>query len=961
MKLLDNSVLRDRYDVVVVGAGIGGLTAAALLAKRDLKVLVVEQHFLPGGCVSHVRRHGISMDVGAAMLFGFGDRGYNPHRFVMNELEEEIDMIPHESIYRLHIHGKEITFWRDFERYFKELVQVFPSQEKELRKFYRDLYKIYNVMVLTNEMPMPPTEMPRVEGLKMFLRNPLGTMNLGVMIFKSCEYLINKYLTDPRAAMYFDVLTGTFGCVNIAECPAAIAGALFCDIHEGGASYPSGDPQMLPNKLERAIERYGGQIIYRHRVDEILIFKGKAYGVRLDDGSEVIADKVVSNATVWNLYGNLVKPRHVSPKRMEWAQRQVPTFSSLLLFIGVKAEAIPEGTRPIELFIEDPTDFGGENFAVYIPSMDDPSICPPGTHSITVIAPNKEKWPRPSDPEYRSEEYQRRKEEAANRVLEKMERAYFPEFRKHIIHLEIGTPSTIERYTMKNWGNVGGPKQMMGQELMKRLHARTDWKNLYACGDSTIMGEGVVASTSSGVGAANMVLKDLKLKEYLPRKFKREYVNLIEGKPWAPVPDAGEKIDEESARRLAGECQHCEESVCRDKCPAGIDVLNFIRRVEAGNYAGAVRALREMNPLSEICGYVCPAERLCQQDCMHLEYSKEPVRIAPLQAWVCGHVSKLEGWERYVPEPNGNRVAVVGAGPAGLTCAHFLVRLGYSVDVFEKSEKAGGMLTRAIPLFRLPEEVTRRELEGISYPGITFHYGKELGKDVTVSDLLTKYKAVFLAPGLWSGKKLDIPGIGNTNVADAITFLRKYRESGRTEVFPRILVIGGGSVAADAALAARKSGAAKVSMVCLEKDVEMPALPGEIAELKKQGIDVYNCWGPRAFLSANKLSFIICKSVFDNQGTFCPVYDESQSMEMEFDQVILAVGQMVESSLSGYLKEEFGPSDGIQVDEDTLQVKGRAGIYAGGDIIRGAGTVVQAVADGRKAAMAIDRRVNGKV
>lgn len=959
MKLLDNAVIRDRYDVIVVGAGIGGLTAAALLAKRDLRVLLIEQHFLPGGCVSHVRRHGISMDVGAAMLFGFGERGYNPHRFVMNELEEEIDMIPHESIYRLHIHGKEVTFWRDFEKYMSELAQVFPNQEKELRKFYGDLFKIYDAMVLKNKMPMPPTEMPKIEGLKMFLRNPFGTMNLGVMLFKSCEYLINKYITDPRAAMYFDVLTGTFGCVNISECPAAIAGALFCDIHEGGAYYPSGDPQMLPNKMERAIERYGGQIIYRHLVEEILVFKGRAYGVRLDDGTEILADKIVSNSTIWNLYGKLVKPRHISAKRMKWAQAHVPTFSSLLLFIGVKESAIPKGTRPIELFIEDPNDFGGENFAVYIPSMDDPSICPPGTHSLTVIAPNREQWPRPDDPEYRTEEYKKRKEEAANRIVEKMERAYFPGLREHIITIDIGTPSTIERYTLKNWGNVGGPKQMMGQELMKRLHARSEWKNLYVCGDSTIMGEGVVASASSGVGAANMVLRDLGIKEFLPRKFKKEYVNLIKGKPWTPVPDASEPITVESAIRLAQECQHCEEAVCRDKCPAGIDVLNFARRMEAGNFAGAVRAMREVNPLAEICGYICPAERLCQKDCKRLEFSHEPVRIASLQAWVCGHVSKLEGWERYSPERNGHRIAVVGSGPAGLTCAHYLARLGYIIDVYEKAQKAGGMLALTIPEFRLPAEIVHREVEGVSFPGITFHYGKELGEDFSIQDLLNGHRAVFLAPGLWSGRKLDIPGSGNADITDALSFLKMFRERGMVEVRARVLVIGGGSVAADAALAAKKSGAKKVSMVCLEKEIEMPALPDEVAELKKQGIDIFNCWGPRAFLTANKLSLIICRSVFDAQGKFCPTFDDSQSTEIEFDQVIIAVGQMVESSLAGYLDKEFGRSDGIEVDGESLRVKGQPNTYAGGDIIRGAGTVVQAVADGRKAAMAIAAQVAG--
>ena len=961
MEILNNSIIQDRYDVIVVGAGIGGITAAALLAKRGLKVLAVDQHFLPGGCVSHVRRHDVSMDVGAAMLFGFSEKGYNTHRFVMNELEEEIDMILHESIYRLHVHGKEVTFWRNFEKYFAELVQIFPNQKNELRAFYMDLYKIYDAMVAKNEMPMPPTEMPLMEGAKMFFKNPLGTMNLGTMLFRNTEYLVNKHITDPKASMFFDILTGTFACTNIAESPAALAAAMFVDIHEGGASYPSGDPQMLPNKLEKSFERWGGQIIYRHKVDEILIFKGKAYGVRLDDGTEIMSDRVVYNGTVWNLYGQAVKPRHIKAERMQWAQRHVPTFSSLLLYIGVDAAAIPKDARAIEMFIEDPNDFGGENFAVYIPSMDDPSICPPDMHSITVIAPNQEKWPRPTDPEYQSEAYKQRKQKSADRIMEKMEKAFFPNFRKHIRTIEIGTPSTIERFTLKNWGNVGGPKQMMGQELMRRLKAKSEWKNLYCCGDSTVMGEGVVAATSSGVGAANMVLRDAGMNEYLPRKFSRQYVNLIKGKPWTPVPDPSAPINPASAMRLGKDCQHCQEAKCQNACPAGVDVLNFSRRIESGNFNGAVRSMRETNPLVEICGYICPAERLCQKECLRREFSPNPVRIRDLHAWAAGQASPAEGWTRLVSSLQGPRISVVGSGPAGLACAHYLARLGYKVEILEKNPKPGGMLNYAIPIFRLPAEVVQREIDGLSFPGISFQYGQELGKNISLSDLTQKYPAVFLAPGLWAGRKLDLPGREKAFVTEALPFLMNYREKGKAEVKNRVLVIGGGSVAADAALAAKKSGASQVTMACLEKEAEMPALPSELAELRKQGIQVQNCWGPEAFTSPNKLSLTCCTSVFDGQGKFCPAFDKSRTTEIEFDQAIMAVGQSVEPTLASYLQKEFGRSDRILVEEATQEIIGRPGIYAGGDIVRGAGTVVQAVADGRRAAMAIHANLKKQI
>lgn len=957
MRILEDAVIRDRYDVVVVGAGIGGLTAAALLSKRGQRVLVVEQHYIPGGCCTAIRRRDVAMDVGAALLFGWEGEN-SAHRFVMNELEEEIEMIRHEAAYRIHVGSKTVTFWRDLDRYLDELTALFPHQERQIRSLYRECRELYEIMVGMSRYPVPPTEIPVLEGLKAVLRNPVGMAKIRGLISMTGEEFLRRHITDAETADFFDFLVASCTTCTVKESPAAMVVAIFMNIHLGGTCYPSGSPQMLPNKLEKALEKFGGRIVYRKRVEEILIRRGKAYGVRLSDGTEILADSVISNADVWNLYGTLVKPRHIKPARLKWAHRFEPTPGILVLYLSVKEEGIPRGTYPIEFYVHNLHDVQDGNFMVYFPSLEDPSIAPPGTHSVTILGSTRKEWPRPNEEAYRSEEYVRRKEEEAQRALDWLEKNYLPNLKENIISLDIGTPSTIERYTLKYKGNIGGPKVNLQQFFSHRLPSKSEWKNLYCVGDSTAMGEGVVSVTMSGVGTANRVLRARGLPIYRPRVFPREYVSMMShGKAWVPSPGPEEPITEASARRIARDCQHCETPKCRDACPAGIETTQFARRIESGNFAGAARVLREVNPLSEVCGYICPAVRFCESRCSRLDFHDRPVRIRELHGWVCGHVSTGEGWDRATASRNGRKIAVVGAGPAGLTCAYYLARLGYQVDITDKSDEPGGMLAQAVPEFRLPVGVVKREIECLFLPGMMFHSGKALGCDFSVGELEEKYDAVFLAPGLWSGRTLRIPGLEAEKALDGLRFLQFCRRRGKGAVGTNVIVIGGGSVASDVAISAMRGEATRVVLVCLEGPEEMACLESEMVEMKKLGIEIKNGWGPKSVLPGGRMSFVRCVRVFDDRGMFCPAFDESKTMELAFDQIIMAVGQQAQPDLAKYLKEEFGVEGVLKVDPRTMQVIGRSRVFAGGDIVRGAGTVVEAVADGRRAAVAIDRQL----
>ena len=956
MKIFKDGMIKDKYEVIVIGAGIGGLTAAALLAKKGIDTLVVEHHYVPGGCCSSIRRQDTTMDVGAAVFYGFGEDGYNNHQFVMNELEEEIDMIDRESIYHMHFSGKEIIYWKDFDRFFKEIVALFPNQKKELADFYDYIFDFYKSTILKDDSIVAPTEKPLQREGEKEEKDPEAIKKLLHMFSSNAEDIIKKFFDDEVLIAYFDMLARTFSYCMANETPALATATMFADNHIGGAYYPAGSPQMLPNKMEKAIERFGGQILYRHMVDEILMSDGSAYGIRLSDGTEIMAEKVIANATIWNLYGKLVRAEHIKPERMEWAQKMVPTNSNLMLYISVDKKAVPDWAHPMEIFIEDMYDKAGHGFTVYIPSLLDSSICPEGTHAITISKVSELKWPAPSDPDYQADAYKKMKSEEADKVLDVVEK-YMPDFKKYIRHIEIATPTTLERFTLKNWGNLGGPRQFIGQDMFNRLHAQSEWGNIFICGDSTTLGLGVLPSTTSGVGAANMVLRDMEREEYLPREFSKKYINLLKKNNRVPLPDLSDPITEDSAKRIATECQLCEKPGCVEACPASVDSLNFLRRIEAGNFAGAARSIREMNPFGEICGYICPSEKLCEKNCNRLDFSDHHVRISDLQAWVCGHVRKDEGWTKDLPEPNGYKIAVVGAGPAGLTCAHFLARLGYMVDILDRSERAGGMLNDAIPNYRIPENVINREIEGLTIPGMNFLYGKSLGKDIEIKNLERDYDSVFLAPGLGSGKKLAIDGIGNMNSTDALSFLRLYKQEEEIIVSKKVIVIGGGSVAADAAITAKSAGAEDVTLVCLENPEEMPALSSEIEEMKEKGIIVMNSWGPDKIVDYSRVSFIACTSVFDSNGTFAPSFEKSKTMEVECDQIIVAIGQELDSGLAEYFKEVFGTEGLLEVDTETMQVKGYSNIFAGGDIVRGAGTVVEAVSDGRRAAAGIDSKI----
>ena len=503
------------WDSIIIGSGIGGLVTAGQLASKGAKVLVLEQYKIPGGSGGSFKRKGFTFDVGASMIFGFGNKGYtNLLTRALKDIGQECETIPDPTQLAYHLPNQlEITVDRDYKKFITKLIDLFPHEEKGINHFYETCWSVFNCL---DSMPLLSIEDPKYL-MKVFFKSPLSCLGLARWLPVNAGDVARRYIKDPVLLKFIDIECFCWSVMPADLTPMINAGMVFSDRHYGGINYPKGGVGIIAEKLVNGIETHGGEIRYKSRVKKIILKEGNAIGVSLENNEEIFGKTIVSNATRWDTFGGqgienpLVERKETPSSETKWEKRYSPSPSFLSLHLGVKGDAIPPNTHCHHLLLDRWEEMENEQGVAFlsIPTLLDSSLAPSGSHIVHAFTPSSmDFWEGLS-----TKEYLAKKKEDGDKLIEKLEKL-FPNLSQNILHKEIGSPKTHKRFLSRNKGSYGPIPAMRLPGLLPMPFNTTKIKGLYCVGDSCFPGQGLNAVAFSGYACAHIIGTKLGMNKW---------------------------------------------------------------------------------------------------------------------------------------------------------------------------------------------------------------------------------------------------------------------------------------------------------------------------------------------------------------------------------------------------------------------------------------------------------------
>ena len=503
------------YDAIIIGSGIGGLVTASQLAAKGAQVLVLEKYIIPGGSAGSFKRKGYIFDVGASMIFGFGEKGYtNLLTRALKDVNEKCETIPDPVQIEYHLpNNLNISVEKDYKKFISKLTARFPKEKEGIKKFY-DTCK--NVFKCLDSMPLLSIEDPSYL-FKVFFKSPLSCLGLARWLPINAGDVARKFIKDAELLKFIDIECFCWSVMPAIKTPMINAGMVFTDRHAGGINYPKGGVGKIAEKLVDGIEKLGGKIIYKANVTEILLKDEKAVGVKLSNGEEIYSNIIVSNSTRWDTFGlkdkkkGLIASKNVPKGEYKWSETYKPSPSFVSIHLGVEKNLISNNFNCHHIIVENWDELESEKGVIFvsIPTLLDSSLAPEGKHIVHAFTPSSmSEWEGLS-----RKEYLLKKEKYFSFLVEKIS-TILPNLEQNIDHKEIGTPKTHKKFLGRYEGSYGPIPKTKLLGLLPMPFNTTKIKNLYCVGDSCFPGQGLNAVAFSGYACAHKIGAKLKINSF---------------------------------------------------------------------------------------------------------------------------------------------------------------------------------------------------------------------------------------------------------------------------------------------------------------------------------------------------------------------------------------------------------------------------------------------------------------